>query len=541
MASLAVQLERSEARFRDVIERNADAIVVVDHGGSIRFANPAAERLFGTSQDALLGATFGFPLVAGETTEVDLPRGGSPRVAEMRVVQSEWEGAPACIASLRDITRRKEAEHNERRLLQERAARSAAEEAARRLSFLADSSTTLSSSLDYGKTLAELARLCAAEIADWAVVYVVDETGHVGRLEVAHRDPAMRGRVRALRDQSIAPESGHPVHEVLRTGKPILVRRVAVGDLNSISEDARHRSLLAELGIASYMMVPLVARGRSLAAIALVSADPDRPFGDDDLTMAQDLALRAALAVDNARLYREARDASEAKTQLLAVISHDLRTPLSSIIGYSDLLALGIPEKLGDASLQQVDRIRTGAKHLLYLIEELLAFSRVDSGREALQVREITLSEITENVAHVMEPLARERGLDFTVELPGETVVLRTDAGKLRQVLVNLTGNAVKFTEQGEVRLEATPEDGHVVFHIRDTGVGIAADHIDQIFQPFWQVKDTKAAGDGTGLGLSVVRRLVGMMGGEVSVESAVGQGSTFRIRLPRYLMEGDS
>ncbi|HUF76551.1 MAG TPA: PAS domain S-box protein, partial [Longimicrobiales bacterium] len=318
VAELRARLEQSEARFRDVIERNADAIVVVDMDGTVRFANAAAEQLFGTPREELVDTDFGFPLVVGETTELDLlRRDGPPLVAEMRVVKSEWAGAPAWIASMRDVTKRAEAEQNARRLIREQAARSAAERAVERLRFLADSSTALSSSLDHGRTLAALAKLCAEQLADWAVVYVVDEQGQVGRLEVAHRDPAMERQGRAIRDHPIEPDGNHPVLEVLRTGKSIVRRVIDDADLQAIAQDERHLELLRALGVASYVLLPLLARGRPVGALALVSADRDRLFDDEDVALAEDLASHAALAVDNARLYREAREADDAKTQLL--------------------------------------------------------------------------------------------------------------------------------------------------------------------------------------------------------------------------------
>src|SRR5437762_829851 len=173
--TMRTQLERSEVRFRDVIEHNADAIFVVDRNGCIRFANRAAAELFNRPAADLVQSAFGFPLVAGETTEVDVLAGRAPRVAEMRVVRSEWQGEEAFIASLRDITERKRAEDDARHLIEEQARRNAAEHSARRFRFLAESGAVLSSSLDYLATLATLARLCVAELADWAVVYGIDE------------------------------------------------------------------------------------------------------------------------------------------------------------------------------------------------------------------------------------------------------------------------------------------------------------------------------------------------------------------------------
>ena len=529
------ELERSEARFRDVIERNADAIVVVDANGVVRFVNSAATKLFGASREQLLGSLFGFPLVTDETTEVDLPRNGDPRVAEMRVVESEWEGATACIASLRDVTERKRAEHDARELIREHAARAAAEEAARRLRFLLESSGLLASSLDHTAILSALAHLCVSEIADWAVVYGVDDAGLPRQLEVAHRDPEKGELLRELQRVPIDPGGTHPVLEVLRAGRPILAKTVGDAFLESATQDARHLEIVRELGAASFMMVPIIARDRALGAIALVSADNSRQFDEQDLALAEDIAARAALAVANAGLYEEARRANKTKSDFLAVVSHDLRTPLTAIIGYVDLMEMGIPDPLPDATRQRLQRIRTSATHLQYLLSELLVFARLDGGREELRLREVDLRDIGREAGAVAEPLALERNLRFHLDLPENPVIVRTDADKVRQVLLNLVGNAVKYTHEGGIRVELRKSaEGLDMICVRDTGVGIAEHHVQQIFEPFWQVDPEQRTRDGgTGLGLSVVRRLVQLLGGEVGVESELGKGSTFTVTVP--------
>src|SRR5918999_2931635 len=405
------ELEQSEARFRDVIERNADAIVVVDETGVVRFVNTAATQLFGASRERLLDSEFGFPLVTGETTELDLVRDGESLVAEMRVVESEWEGRKARIASLRDITDRKRAEHDARELIREHAARAAAEEAAKRLEVLVESSTLLSSSLDYRATLSALAHVCVSKIADWAIVYCVDDAGALRGLEVAHRDPSTAALVRELRGTPIEPDRPHPLFDVLRTRRPILSRAVDDGLLASIATDARQLELIRALGVASVIIVPMIARNRALGAIALVSANNGRPFDDHDLALAEDLAARGALAIANAQLYEEARRANKTKSDFLAVVSHDLRTPLTAIIGYVDLMEMGVPDPLPDATRQRLQRIRTSATHLLSLLNELLAFARVDSGRQEVRPREVDLCEIAPEAAAVAEPLALERQL----------------------------------------------------------------------------------------------------------------------------------
>jgi signal transduction histidine kinase/PAS domain-containing protein len=534
--TLAEALARSEARFRDVIERNADAIVVVDREGVIQFANAMAGEVFDCAPDALVGTPFGYPLTVGESTEVDLVRKGVPTaVVELRVVESEWEGRQASIVSLRDITERKRSEERERRLIREQTARATAELAARRFRFLAEAATVLSSSLEYEKTLTALARLCVSQIADWALVYILEEGGELHRLAVAHRDPEKVELVRELRDLPIRPGGPHPVLPVLQTGDPVLVRRVTDRDLERLAEGPRHLQLLHELGVASYMLVPLMARGRSLGAIGLVCADPTRAFGDQDLALAENLASRAALAVDNARLYREAQEATRAKTDLMAVISHDLRTPLNSIIGYAELLIMGVPEPLSPGTRERVERMRSGAQHLLHLINQLLTLSRLDAGREELRPEDVDVAELVRDVAMLVEPLAQERKLRFQLDLPEAPVAVRTDPGKLRQVLMNLAANAIKFTDEGEVRVSVHQGDAAgTMIQVADTGPGIAPEHQERIFEPFWQVRSSeRSRTDGTGLGLSVVRKLVELLGGEITVESQVGRGTTFSVQLP--------
>jgi signal transduction histidine kinase len=453
----------------------------------------------------------------------------------MRVVESEWEGSPARIASLRDITERKQVEEDARRLIREQTGRAAAEAAAGTLRFLADATTRLSASLDYSTTLNALADLCLGRIADWAVVYALDDAGTPHRLAVAHCDPAKDDLARELQSISIDTSGGHPVLEVLRTQSPKLVPDVSDDALNAMTPNVRERDLVRALGVSSFLVVPMVARGHPLGAIALVASTPERRFSEADVSLAMDISARAALAIDNARLYGNAQRANRSKTDFLAVVSHDLRTPLNAIIGYADLLDEGIPVALPPESRQSVQRIRTSGRHLMYLLNELLVFARLDGGSERARFSTVDVRTVAREVAAVMEGLANERGLTFQLLLPETAVDVETDGDKLRQVLLNLVGNAVKYTTQGRIELEvrSSAPDGLLLI-VRDTGRGIASHHLEQIFEPFWQVeRSQRTEGTGTGLGLSVVRRMLDLLGGDIRVESVLGEGSTFTIRLP--------
>jgi signal transduction histidine kinase len=320
---------------------------------------------------------------------------------------------------------------------------------------------------------------------------------------------------------------------VLKTRQPQLSRRIHARELAVQLDDPAHIQLIEQLGMASMMLVPMVAHERVLGAIALVRADPRHTFGDDDLTLATDLSQRAALAIDNARLYAEARQANQTKTELFAMISHDLRTPLNSIIGYGQLLQLGIPEQLPAAACERVGRMLASARHQLYLIDELLNYARLDAKHDEVRWQDVDLNEIVREAAMLIEPLAQERGLDLQLRLEGTARMCKTDPDKLRQVTLNLLANAVKYTERGTVTVELNGDScDQVELRVRDTGIGIAAEHLPHVFEPFWQVDRTQRVhGGGTGLGLSVVKQTVERLGGHVSVQSEPGKGSTFTVR----------
>jgi signal transduction histidine kinase len=243
---------------------------------------------------------------------------------------------------------------------------------------------------------------------------------------------------------------------------------------------------------------------------------------------------QAALTVENARLYHETQVASKAKSDFIATMSHELRTPLNAILGYVDLLLAGVPEPLPVPAEAQVERVKVAARHLLELIEGILLFSRLELNKEEVRLEEVQLSEIMSETATVIEPLARARGLEFKTESPDDPVVLRTDPARVRQILVNLLGNAVKFTDEGEISLCTCVRDARVVFEVCDTGIGIPPEHLETIFEPFHQIEQgPRRREGGTGLGLSLSRRLAQLLGGDVTVESTPGRGSRFILQLP--------
>ncbi|HEX2077081.1 MAG TPA: MEDS domain-containing protein [Longimicrobium sp.] len=234
------------------------------------------------------------------------------------------------------------------------------------------------------------------------------------------------------------------------------------------------------------------------------------------------------------------QEASQEKSNFMATMSHELRTPLNAIIGYADLLDAELAGPLAPGQKDQVERIDANARHLLELIEGILTFSRTEAGQEEVDLRPVDVAALVRETAALFEPLAAAKPLRFSVAAPAGPVEVVTDAGRVRQVLLNLLTNAVKFTDQGEIELAAEAAEDGVAIRVRDTGIGIADEERERIFQPFRQLRagTTRQAG-GTGLGLTVSQRLARLLGGEITVQSVPGAGSTFSLWLPKRRSDG--
>jgi signal transduction histidine kinase len=264
-----------------------------------------------------------------------------------------------------------------------------------------------------------------------------------------------------------------------------------------------------------------------------VMADP-RGLPYRVVGVAVDTTERKLQELEREGLLQQAREASNAKSHFISVISHEFRTPLTAIIGYSDLLSSGVSGQLAPVQERQLERVRASAWHLAQLVDEILTFSRIEAGHEAVTPSDTDVLSVAREATALIAPTAALRGLALACELPDDGITLCTDSGKLRQVLLNLLGNAIKFTERGGVTLRVVTQPDRVEFEVQDTGIGIPADCIERIFERFWQADgDRSRSISGAGLGLTISRHLVELMGGTLSVSSEPGMGSTFRFHLP--------
>jgi signal transduction histidine kinase len=262
----------------------------------------------------------------------------------------------------------------------------------------------------------------------------------------------------------------------------------------------------------------------------------------DLLALEQQARAHAERARNEAETARaEAERANNSKTDFLAVMSHELRTPLTAIMGYEELLSDGITGPVTELQRQQLGRINASARHLLGLIDEILTFARVDIGRERVRWESMSINHTLTDAAALVQPMAADKKLRFVVELLDEDQAIQTDGTKLRQMLVNLLSNGIKFTDNGEVRVGCAVDNGTLEVRIADTGVGIAAENIEDVFEPFWQAEQTATRKTGgTGLGLSVTRKLARLLGGDVTVASKMGTGTTFLLTLPMKAPTGE-
>ncbi|HVG21246.1 MAG TPA: PAS domain S-box protein, partial [Blastocatellia bacterium] len=414
------------------------------------------------------------------------------------------------------------------------------------LEFLAEAGGVLAGSLDYEATLANVARLTVPRLADWCGVEMVEEDGHSRPLAVAHSDPAKVEFARELsRRYPPDPDAPIGVPNVLRTGKSEFYPEVSDEMLAAVARDEEHLKLIRELGMKSAMVVPLVARGRTHGTITLVAAESGRRYDKADLALAEDLASRAAFAVDNARLYREAHraraeaeEANRAKDEFLATVSHELRTPLNAIVGWAHMLRHNkFDEPTTERALETIER---NSRSQARLIEDILDVSRIITGKLRLEVHPIDLTPVIEAAIDAVRPAADAKEIRLQTILDPRAGPVSGDPSRLQQVVWNLVSNAVKFTPRaGRIQVRLERVNSHVEIIVSDTGQGIAADLLPHIFDRFRQgdSSSTRVHG-GLGLGLAIVRHLVELHGGTVQAWSpGDGRGATFAVKLPLLVL----
>jgi signal transduction histidine kinase len=376
-----------------------------------------------------------------------------------------------------------------------------------------------------------LEHACAMSETGGGAIYVFDKARGEFHLEAGHN----------MSEELIAAVREHPI----RLGESVVgqcaERREAV-QFEDLTKAPAHPLIEMHIksGVRALLAVPLLHQDEVVGALVVRRRQPG-VFPDPIVNLMQTFANQSAIAVHNARLFheieakgREIEIASQHKSQFVANMSHELRTPLAAMLGYAELLQEGIYGALPEKAPQVLARIQSNGKHLLGLINTVLDISKIESGQFKLNLSEYALSSMVETVRVATESLAAGKKLAFHAEVAKGLPHGLGDEQRLTQVLLNLVGNAIKFTDTGEVRIRASVADGRFTVAVSDTGPGIPPEEQDMVFEKFHQIdnSNTKAKG-GTGLGLAIAKDIVEMHGGRIWVESTLGKGATFRMELP--------
>ncbi|HET9106273.1 MAG TPA: PAS domain-containing sensor histidine kinase [Steroidobacteraceae bacterium] len=521
-------LRASEARLAGIISIAADAIICVDEAQHIVMYNDAAQRTFGWTRDEVLGKPhdmlvperfreshrrhIGSFAAAADTARmmgehrpeiIGLRKNGEEFPAEAAVSKLNAEGAWLFTVVLRDITEQKRIEREQ--------------------VFLGEIGAIFATSLDSQRTLTNIARVVLREFADFCLIEFADEHGDVRQLEVGTSDPDKAGIAEALKRLPVDRGRPHLSRAILQSKEPQLTAEVTSPTIRAIAQNDEYRRLLEAIAPTSMMGVPLTVHGRLLGALVVASCRHERRYAAADLHLLEEVARRAALALENARLYHAAQQAVQARDQVLGIVAHDLRNPLDTIVMQAMLLRRrgGEPE-----------RIERAASRINRLIQDLLDVTRIEAGRLSIDPARVQARQVIMDSLEAQQELLSSSSLEVQLQVTPDLPELWVDRDRLLQVFENLMGNAAKFTGAGgRVTIGARPSEEEILFWVADTGIGISADDLPHVFDRFWQAR--KAERRGSGLGLPIVKGIVEAHGGHVWVESVPGRGSTFYFTVP--------
>lgn len=435
------------------------------------------------------------------------------------------------IATVRSLLRLQGYHDQNRRILErEQQARIAAEAAQRRFELLASATDRLARSIDYDTTVRNSVTLALGEFADWCAADLLLDEKTIERAAVAHADPDKSVFADHLARCAPQLEDAWGPGAVIRTLKPELAI-TAERPIQPLA-GAEASASLARLGLCSYVVVPLMVRGRVIGALSFVSARPDRLYRGSDLEIAEQLANRAALALEHAQLFATTSKAVRSRDEMLSIVSHDLRSPLHTILTTTALLELQSPDD--ERVRDHLDRIRRSAQQMSRLIRDLTDVVRLESGKVRLELETLPAADLLERARAAFEPIASARQVVLELGPAADGVLVSVDATRMQQVLSNLVDNALKFTPPGgSIKLSASPaEGGFVTFSVRDSGAGISPEQLSRIFDRFWQAEQKREKG--LGLGLYIAQGIVAAHGGRIWAESSPGAGSTFCFTVPR-------
>jgi PAS domain S-box-containing protein len=525
-----------------IVDHSDDAIVSKDTAGHITSWNRAAERMYGYTAAEAVGQSVRLIVPTDRQSEEDhvlasIHRG--QRIDHFETLRRRKDGTlipvSLTVSPIRDATGAVVGASKIARDISERRRAEASDARARRHDALLSKATAaLTGARTPDDTLRALAPVIVPDIADWCAIDRLIAEDQIRTVAVSHIDPDRVSLIDQIRREGDAPPPFFSPRHVIRTGAPVLIARVTAEMIAAAGrEDENWIRLVQAVGIVSYLSVPLSLHGRPLGALTMATTSAARQFDHDDLRLAEDLAARAALAVDNATAYEQLETANRLKDEFLATLSHELRTPLNAVVGYARLLRSGtVPAERMPQMIEVMDRNATA---LTQIVEDVLDVSRIMSGKSRLRVQPVDVGQVLRDAVATIMPAAEAKGVRVQTVFEAEAAV-SGDPDRLQQVFWNVLSNAVRFTPRsGRVQVRLQRVNSHVEVVVTDTGIGIPAWFLPHVFERFRQAEGgTNRQHGGLGLGLAIARHVVEMHGGTIHAASdGVGTGATFRIHLP--------
>jgi PAS domain S-box-containing protein len=548
------EASRSVSLLRATLESTADGILVVDVNGKILSFNQKMADMWGLPSDifasgddeaaiqaAVSKLTHPEDFMAKVQDLYNHPEVASYDVLELKDGRTfERYSQPQRIDnvavgrvwSFRDVTARRRAEEQGRALEREQAARAEAESSQRRTALLAEASRVLSSSFDYQTTLAALVRLTVPTLADYCALDILVGEDSFERIGEAHVDPAKSVLIKEVGTYPrSALTASHPLIRVVSTGQPVLEAEITPEFIRAAFAELSQAKTVEALAPHSLICVPLVDSGKPIGALTLVTSGSGRRYDEADLSLAADVARRAAVVVEHARLFHQAEQATRARDDVLAVVAHDLRNPLNTVTMAISLMLETTPlERTQERRQQEI--VRRAADRMNRMIQDLLDVKRMESGHLTIDAKPESAEVLVNDTIEMLRPLASGGAIVMEANVADNLPSVLADSARIQQVLSNLVGNAVKFTpRQGRIMVAADRLDEEVRFAVIDTGPGIPPEQVPHIFGRFWQARSSDHRG--IGLGLAIAKGIVEAHRGRIWVESQVGVGSTFYFTLP--------
>ena len=523
-------------RLAAIVESSDDAIISHDLNGTIVSWNGGAERLYGYRADEMIGESLARlePPESIDEIPVLLKRLRSgDRIDHYETVRVCKDGSRVDVSlTISPVRNSDDVIVGAAKIARNISQYKRIQDATR---FLADSSAELATLVDYESTLRKVASLAVPDFADWVTFDLLDSDGTLRRVAVSHRDPSQVQNALELNQRFPPdPEAKHGVWNIIKKGKSELVSEVTDEHLESSIKSPEFLEIVRGRGLRSYIGVPLSVRGKMMGVLSFFHAKSGRRYDEHDLLVADQLAYRSAIAIENAMLYQNLKEADRRKDEFLAILAHELRNPLAPMRNAIEILRV---EQRDDPNLEYArDVIDRQVQHMTRLIDDLLDVSRISRNRLELRRETVTLQSVIDSAIEASRPIIEECEHELRVVMPDEQIYVDADQTRLAQVFLNLLNNAAKYTEcGGQIELQAAKQGSHVQVTVTDNGIGIPPDKLPGLFQMFSQVTDTLSRSQGgLGIGLSLVKRLVEMHGGSVEASSqGPNTGSRFTVSLP--------